>query len=166
MNGKIYRMTEAGVIAALYVVLTMLSNVFGLSSGIIQIRFSEMLCILPCFTVAAVPGLFVGCVISNLISGCALWDIIFGSIATVLGTAFTFAFRKNRYVAGLGPIISNTCIIPFILAYTYGAKEAIWLLMIFVGIGEFISAGIMGQILYTILRKSRLFKNRNMASDK
>ena len=62
-------LTQAAMIAALYVVLTYIANLFGLASGVIQIRLSEMLCILPVFTPAAIPGLFIGCLLSNILTG-------------------------------------------------------------------------------------------------
>ena len=85
MNNKTLDLTRASLIAALYVVLTMIANLAGMASGVIQLRLSEMLTILPVFTWAAVPGLTIGCVIANLVTGCALWDIVFGFLATFLG---------------------------------------------------------------------------------
>ena len=69
--------TQAAIIAALYVVLTMIANMLGLANYAIQVRFSEALCVLPYFTFAAVPGLYVGCLIANLLTGAAIWDILF-----------------------------------------------------------------------------------------
>lgn len=74
--------TRAAIIAALYIVLTFFANALGLANSAIQIRFSESLCILPYFTKTAIPGLFIGCLLSNIMTGCALPDIIFGSLAT------------------------------------------------------------------------------------
>ena len=114
-NQKTQFLTHAAVIAALYVVLTLLANALGLASQAIQVRFSEALTILPYFTPAAIPGLFVGCLISNTITGCALLDIIFGSIATLLGGFGTYALRKNKWLAPISPILTNTIIVPFVL---------------------------------------------------
>ena len=78
-------MTRAAVIAALYVVLTYLSALFGLSGqNLIQVRLSEALCILPYFTSAAVPGLAIGCLISNILTGAHVLDIVFGTLASVV----------------------------------------------------------------------------------
>ena len=77
-NKKVLNLCRAAIIAALYVVLTYIANALGLASGSIQVRFSEALTILPFFTPAAIPGLFVGCLLSNILTGCALPDIIFG----------------------------------------------------------------------------------------
>ena len=83
-------LTRGALVTALYVALTYLATLFGLSSGVIQFRFSEALCVLPIFMPEAVLGLTVGCLLSNIISGCVIWDIIFGTLATLIG-AITFA---------------------------------------------------------------------------
>ena len=102
-------LTEAAVIGAIYVVLTLLFA--PLSYGEIQIRFSEALTILPFFTPAAIPGLFVGCIIANLFGGAIPVDIIFGSIATLIGAVFTYRLRScNRFLAPIPPIVSNAAI--------------------------------------------------------
>ncbi|MBO5487616.1 MAG: QueT transporter family protein, partial [Eubacterium sp.] len=84
-SNKVLLLVQAAMIAALYIVLTFIANALGLASQAIQIRFSEALTILPYFTPAAIPGLFVGCLLSNILTGCALPDIIFGSLATLIG---------------------------------------------------------------------------------
>ena len=82
-NKRILFMTQAAMIAAIYVVLTVLFAPFGF--GEIQVRIAESLTILPLFTPAAIPGLFIGCMIGNIIGGAILPDIIFGSLATLIG---------------------------------------------------------------------------------
>ncbi len=143
------------MIAALYVVLTYVASLFGLSSGAIQVRLSEMLCILPIFTPAAIPGLFVGCLLSNLLTGCVIWDVIFGSLATLMGAIGTYLLRKTRFVFTLPPVVVNTIMVPFVLRYAYGLEDAIWYLMITVGIGEVISICGLGMILKSVLWKNR-----------
>ena len=152
---------QAAIIAAMYVALTLVANAFGLASGVIQIRISEALTILPFFTPAAIPGLLVGCLISNIITGCALWDIIFGSAATLLGAVFTYLLRKYKWLAPLPPIFFNALIVPFVLRYTYGVEDGLPYLMATVGIGEIISAGVLGMILLFSLNKysKHIFKN-------
>ena len=147
--------TQAALIAALYVVLTYVANLFGLASGAIQVRISEALTILPYFTPAAIPGLFVGCILSNTLTGCALWDIVFGSIATLLGALGTYALRKWKWLTPIPPILANTLIVPFVLAYVYGVEDSIPFLMFTVGIGEVISCYILGMILLFALSKYR-----------
>ncbi len=148
-------LTQAAMIAALYVVLTFLSNIFGLASGAIQIRISEALTILPYFTPVAVPGLFIGCLISNLLTGCALFDVLFGSLATLLGAVGTRLLRRVKWLAPLPPIVANTLIVPFVLTYVYGLPGGIPYFMLTVGIGEIISCGIFGMILLSVLSKYR-----------
>ena len=155
---KTKNLTYGAMIAALYVVLTLLAKVFGLDSGAIQVRFSEALCILPVLTPAAIPGLFVGCLLSNLLTGAMVWDVIFGSLATLIGAIFTRKLREHRYLATLPPIIANTLIIPFVLTYAYGIPGGIPYFMLTVGIGEVISCGILGSILFSLLKKYPIFK--------
>ena len=147
--------TQAAIIAALYVVLTFIANAMGLASGAIQIRLSEALTILPYFTPAAIPGLFVGCLLSNILVGDALFDIIFGSIATLIGALGTYLLRKSKWLTPIPPILSNTIIVPLVLIYAYGVSDALPYLMLTVGIGEVISAGLLGMILLKSLEKHR-----------
>ncbi len=154
-ENKTLYLTQGAAVAALYVALTYLASALGLSSGAIQVRFSEALTILPCFFGAAVPGLFVGCLLANLLTGAVVWDVVFGSIATLLGAIGTRLLRKNRWLACLPPIVSNILIVPFVLVYAYGVPDTIPYLMLTVGAGEVISCGILGQLLYTALDKRR-----------
>ena len=123
-------LTIGGAIAALYVVLTLVANAFGLASGAIQVRLSEALTILPCFTAAAIPGLTVGCVLANLITGCALWDVVFGSLATLIGAAGTYLLRKKPLLAWIPPVLSNAIIVPIVLQKVYGVPDSFWYLML------------------------------------
>ena len=147
-------LVQAAMIAALYVVLTYIANAMGLASSAIQIRFSEALTILPYFTPAAIPGLFVGCFLSNILTGCAIPDIIFGSIATLIGALLTRRRRKCKWLAPVPPILANTLIVPFVLLYAYGIQP-LWLSFITVGIGEVISCGVLGMLLLIVLEKYR-----------
>ena len=158
-NSTLY-LTQAGVIAAIYVVLTFVAQAFGLASGAIQFRLSEMLTILPMFISSAIPGLTVGCVLANILTGCALWDVVFGSVATLLGALGTYALRKteNPYLGCLPPIISNMIIVPFVLQKVYGVPDGYWYLFLTVGIGEVVCCGILGVILYKVLKKNKVFK--------
>ena len=149
---NISTMTQAAMIAAVYVVLTYVFAPF--SFGEVQIRIAEALTILPVFTPAAVPGLFIGCFIGNILGGAILPDIICGSFATLVGALFTYRLRdKDRFLAPLPPIIANTVIVPFVLRYGYGILLPVPFMMLTVGIGEIISCGIFGMVLYLALRK-------------
>lgn len=148
-------LTQAAMIAALYVVLTYIANLFGLASGVIQIRLSEMLCILPVFTPAAIPGLFIGCLLSNILTGCVIWDILFGSLATLAGAIGTYLLRNHRFVFTLPPVAANMIVVPLVLQYAYGVPDAIWYLAVTVGAGEVISICILGMLLYKVLYRQR-----------
>ncbi len=152
---KVLFITQASMIAALYVVLTLLANALGLANYAIQIRFSEALTILPFFTPAAIPGLTIGCLLSNLLTGCMPLDILFGSLATLLGAIGTYALRRFLWAAPIPPILANTLIVPFILAYVYQFDGSIPYFMLTVGIGELLSCGVLGMVLLGILMKYR-----------
>lgn len=154
-NSKALFVAHASIIAALYVVLTLFSNALGLANYAIQIRFSEALTILPYFTPAAIPGLFVGCILSNTLTGCLPLDIIGGSIATLLGAIYTYKLRKWKYLSPLPPIIFNMLIIPPILSFVYQFEGTLYYFTLTVGIGEILSCGILGTFLLLFLEKYR-----------
>ena len=157
-KSKTLELTQAGIIAALYVVLTL---VFApISFGSAQLRVAEALTILPLFTSAAVPGLFVGCLVANLLGGAIIWDVIFGSIATLIGAVFSYMLRNNRWLVPIPAILSNTVIIPFVLKYGYGENMPLYLIMIYVLLGEIGGCYILGELLATALmpHRNKLFK--------
>lgn len=151
-------LTTAGLIAAIYVILTFVSQTVGLASGAIQFRLSEALTILPMFVPAAIPGLTIGCVLANILTGCAVWDVVFGSVATLLGALGTWFLRKteNPYLGCLPPIIANMLIVPAVLMKVYGAPETYWYLMLTVCIGEVACCGVLGVIVYKVIKKRNL----------
>ena len=160
-NKKVLFIVQAAMIAAIYVVLTYFISAFNLASGAIQVRISEALTILPFFTPAAIPGLWIGCLLSNLLTGCLPMDVVFGSLATLLGAVGTYCLRKYKWLVPIPPIVANTLIVPFVLSYVYYAEETIPFLMLTVGIGEVISCYVLGMILLNALNKYRnvIFKN-------
>ena len=154
-NNNTKYLTQSGVIAALYVALTLLAKVFGLDSGQIQLRLSEALCVLPVFLPAAVPGLTIGCLLANLLCGNIIWDVVFGTLATLIGAIGTRLLRKHPLLALLPPILSNTIIVPFVLAYAYCLPGSVPFFMLTVGIGEVLSCGLLGSLLYNTLDKHK-----------
>lgn len=158
-NKKVLFMVQAAAIAAIYVVLTV---VFApLAFGEVQIRFAEVLTVLPFFTPAAIPGLFVGCVIGNFMGGAIPVDILCGSLATLLGALGSYALRKRKFFVPLPPIIANILIVPFVLFYGYGINLPIPFMMLTVGVGEIVSCGILGMVVLLALDKYKnlIFKN-------
>ncbi|MDO5141371.1 MAG: QueT transporter family protein [Eubacteriales bacterium] len=167
----------AAMIAAVYTVLSLM--LAPISFGPIQCRVSEMLVILPAFIPSAVAGVTLGCFLSNLLGGCIVPDIIFGTLATFIGAVLTSrltgpmlsdtltnrrAGMSFRLCAVLPPIISNTIIVPFVLKYAYGYGDALYFMFITVGIGEIIAVGILGGLLISVICRSKLpFLLKSMA---
>ena len=152
MKNNTLKLVTGGLIAALYVVLTVLAAQFNLASGAIQVRFSEALTIMPVFTVAAVPGLTIGCVLANLLTGCAAWDVVFGSLATLIGAIGTRLLKDKPLLAWIPPVLSNMAIIPIILIKVYAVPDAWWFLVLTIGAGEIISCGLLGLLLWRSLK--------------
>jgi uncharacterized membrane protein len=153
---------EAAIIAALYVALTYLASAMGLASMAIQLRFSEAMCVLVVLTPAAVPGMWIGCFLANLLTGAAPWDVVFGSLATligVLGGRVLTVLSRRLYPAHptvakltlclipLPTVIANAAIIPPVLIYAYGVQDALPYLILTVGLGEILSAWVLGLLL-------------------
>lgn len=151
-NQKLSFLVQSAMIAAIYVALTLVFQAFSFRE--VQVRLAEALTILPLFTPAAVPGLFVGCLIGNIFGGAILPDIIFGSLATLIGAVGTYLLRNRKPILGpVPPILANIIIVPPVLKYAYGTPMPIPLMMLTVGIGEVLSCGVLGLILYFALKK-------------
>lgn len=170
--------TTAAIIAALYVVLTLLISLIpGFANMAIQVRVSEALTILPLFTPAAIPGVFIGCLISNILIGSVPMDIIFGSLTTLVAAVITYciglAFKKmirkadstgskkglgvtGTILGSLPPIIGNMFVVPYVLIHAYGVEGSYWFFVLTVGIGELISCMIIGLIVAFVMRRTGL----------
>ena len=139
---------RAGIIAAIYFVLTVLFE--PISFGAVQFRISEAMAILPLYMPEAVPGLFIGCFIANIFGGLGLVDIFFGSLVTLIA-AYITSKAPNKYIAILPPILLNAFIVSIWvskfskLPYIVTAGT--------IGFGEFISAGILGIILAAVFER-------------
>ena len=145
---KTHNLTKAAIIAALYVALTFLSASLNLAFGPIQLRFAEALCVLPVFTPAAIPGLFIGCILANLLGGAIPLDVVFGSVATLLGAVGTYYLRKRPLLSLIPPVAANTVIVPFVIYFAYGdGSLPLPLLFLSIFLGEVLSAGVMGYAL-------------------
>lgn len=161
-KNKVQFMTQSAMIAAIYTALTVAFA--PVAYGPVQFRISEALCVLPFFTPAAIPGLFLGCAISNgigvALGTAVLPDVVFGSLATLIGALGSYAVRKNRWLVCIPPIAANTIIIPWVLRYAYGAPDLIPVMMATVGIGEILAVGVLGNFLLAALEryKGLIFK--------
>ena len=153
-------LTRGALIGAMYVALTYLAFLLGLSSGVIQFRISEALCILPIFFPEAVLGLTIGCIISNLITGAVFWDIVFGSLATFIGAMGARLLRKLpdklKFLTTLPTLFSNAIIVPFVLLFAYGIEGGYWYFFLTVGLGELVCATVGGTLLYYSLKNIKL----------
>ncbi len=154
-------LTRGGIIAALYVALTYASFLLGLSSGAIQLRLSEMLTVLPAFLPESVPALFIGCLLANLLTGGSIYDITLGSLATLIGAILARVLRKTKkpMLIALPAVIANALIVPLVIILSAGGEETFASYPYFaltVGIGEFLSAAVLGMILYRAIDKNKL----------
>lgn len=161
-NKKVIWITQAAVIAAIYVIMTLFVSAIDLASGTIQIRISEALCVLPYFTPAAIPGLWVGCLLANLFTG-NIFDVVFGSLATLIGALGTYALRKHKNLCMVPPVLTNALIIPLVLIFAYkipsvmfrGVNITYVFNFVTVGFGELVSVCVVGSILLRVLEKYR-----------
>ena len=161
----------AGIMAALYIALTYLAMAFGLDKNAIQVRFSEALCTLAVITPAAIPGLTVGCFLANILTGCAPLDIVIGPVATFIGAVGAYYigvwYRKMKkkgilFLSPIPTILANTIAVPFVIYICYTAPDQQNVAMlgfyaITVFIGEVISAGVLGMLLYFAMEKRQKY---------
>lgn len=144
---------RAGVIAALYFVLTM--AVLPVASGAIQFRVSEALTLLPLVFPEAIPALFAGCILANLVSGCVVYDVIFGSVVTLLAACLTYAagriFKKTWLkiaVGGIFPVLLNAFLLPLIWLFCYESLEYAYMIQVlFLIAGQGVSVYLLGTFL-------------------
>ncbi len=152
-DSRVTTMVQAALIAAVYAALTL--PFAPIAYGPIQFRVSEALTILPYFTSAAVPGITLGCLISNILMGSPLPDVVFGTLATLIGAIFSRMLRKHKYLVCVPPVLSNALIIPWVLKFAYGAEDLVPFMMLTVGIGEVLAVGVLGNILLLALERCR-----------
>ena len=163
-KNPVRHLTMGAIVAALYVVLTYFSHIFGLANGSIQLRLAEALCVLPLFFPGAAMGMTVGCLLANILTSCAPYDVLFGTLATALGAAGCRLIAESKlsekvkaYLAPIPNIFFNTLIVPFILIWVYEVEDTLPFLFLTVGVGEILSSGVLGYALIT-LYKERLAK--------
>ncbi|MBN2852615.1 MAG: QueT transporter family protein [Clostridia bacterium] len=143
-------LVQAAVIGSLYAALTLLLAPF--SFGYMQVRVSEALTVLAFFTPAAVPGLFIGCILANIIGGFGIIDIVFGSLATLTAAYLTYKM-KNRLLAPLPPVIINGLIVGYIISFYLDIP--LWLGIVSVTAGEAIACYGLGLPLLLLLEKHK-----------
>ncbi len=169
LRKSILFLTRAALIAALYAVIAYLSS--PLQFWFFQFRLSEALCVLAVFMPEAVVGTALGCLIANYITGCIVWDIIFGTVATLLGSLGAYLLGrilKGRmlWLTTVPTILSNTLLIPFVIVYAYGSEGSLLLFAFTVLVSEVICAGVLGTLLVTRLKKIPYFATRRSFTEK
>jgi uncharacterized membrane protein len=144
-------MAQAAVIAAVYVVVTL--SFAPLSSGLFQLRFSEALTILPALTPAAIPGLFIGCLLGNFLVGATFVDIIFGSLTTLAAAYLSYRLRNKKWLVPMPPVLLNAVVVGLMLVYVYGVPVTLFAAMAWVAAGQFVACYAIGYPLLTILER-------------
>ena len=146
-------LAQGAIIAAVYAILTIF--LAPISSGLIQCRVSEAMSVLPYFTFSAVPGLFIGCLIANLLTGAPIYDVLFGSLATLLAAYITFLMRKrvSKYLAPLPSVIVNALVVGWLLTYIYEVGVSFWVAAGYVAVGQAIACFALGLPLMSLLER-------------
>ena len=145
------RLARGAVIAALYTALTLL--LAPISYGQFQVRLSEAMTLLPILLPEAVPALAVGCLLSNILGGCTIFDIVFGTLATLLAALCTRRLRTNLWLAAAMPVLFNGVIVGAVVHYCYSPAFPLPLCMLTVAIGEAIACMIAGPLFIGALRR-------------
>lgn len=142
---------QAAVIAAVYATLTIM--LMPISYGVMQIRVSEALTVLPYFTPAAIPGLFIGCIVSNMVGPYGLMDMVLGSSASLIAAVCSYYLRSKPLLVPLPPVIANGIIIGSMLYFAYGVPLPLLACILWVAVGELIACYVIGYPLLRILKK-------------
>ena len=151
------RVTQGAAIAAIYVVLTLIFA--PISFGVMQIRVAEMLTILPMFTPAAIPGLFLGCLMANILGGAVVWDVVFGSLATLIGAVGGYLLRRRRWLVPIPAVVANGLIVPLVLKYGYAVDLPLPMMALYVTAGEIVGCYVLGEVLAAaLLSRGQIFK--------
>jgi len=150
---NIKAITKISLIAAIYAALTI--GLAPLSYNFVQLRVSEALTILPFIMPQSILGLFIGCAIANIYSGLGIYDIVFGSLATLVAGYLT---RKmpSKWLAPLPPVIINALVIGFM--WSYFGDMPFYLTAGYVALGQIGACYLLGLPLLHLLEKSELFK--------
>lgn len=142
--------TRSAAIAVIYAAIAYVSA--PLQFFFFQFRLSEAMCILPIFMPEAIPGLFIGCILANYFSGAVFFDVLFGSIATLIGAIGAYALRrlphKLMWLTTLPTVLANASIVPFVIMLAYGSPESYWFLFATVAVGEIATASLLGSLFY------------------
>ncbi len=157
MQKKFFTPTTLALSAAIAAVYAVLCYVLApIAYGPVQLRVAEAMTLLPVLMPSAIPGLFVGCILANLLGGLGPLDVIFGSLATLASAVLTYFFRKNRYLAALPPVIINAVVVGVMLHIVYNVE--LWATMGYVALGEAVAVYALGLPLLKAMEKIGLDK--------
>ena len=148
-------LAQGAIIAAVYALLTIF--LAPISSGLVQCRVSEAMSVLPYFTFSAVPGLFIGCLLANLLTGAPIYDVAFGSLATLTAAFITYKLRNrvSKYLAPLPSVVVNALVVGWLLTYVYQVGVTYWAAVGYVAIGQAIACFALGIPLMSLMERFR-----------
>jgi len=148
-------LAQGAIIAAIYALLTIF--LAPISSGLVQCRVAEAMSVLPYFTFSAVPGLFIGCLLANLLTGAPIYDVLFGSLATLIAAYLTYALRNRvpKYLAPMPSVVVNALVVGWLLTSVYQVGVSFWAAAGYVAIGQAIACFALGLPLMTLLERFR-----------
>ena len=148
-------LAQGAIIAAIYALLTIF--LAPISSGLVQCRVAEAMSVLPYFTFSAVPGLFIGCLLANLLTGAPIYDVLFGSLATLIAAYLTYALRNRvpKYLAPMPSVVINALVVGWLLTYVYQVPVSFWVAAGYVAVGQAIACFALGLPLMTLLERFR-----------
>lgn len=152
---NVNELARGAIIAAVYALLTIF--LAPISSGLIQCRVAEAMSVLPYFTFSAVPGLFIGCLLANLLTGAPAYDVVFGSLATLLAAYVTYFLRRRapKWLAPLPSVVINALVVGALLTFVYDVGVRYWIAAGYVAIGQAIACFALGLPLMTLLERFR-----------
>ena len=148
-------LAQGAIIAAIYALLTIF--LAPISSGLVQCRVAEAMSVLPYFTFSAVPGLFIGCLLANLLTGAPIYDVLFGSLATLVAAYLTYTLRNrvSKYLAPMPSVVVNALVVGWLLTSVYQVGVSFWAAAGYVAIGQAIACFALGLPLMTLLERFR-----------
>ena len=146
-------LVQASLVAAIYAALTLLLQPISFGFGGVQLRVSEALTLLPVLMPASVPGLFVGCLLANLLGGATTLDVVFGSLTTLAAALLTRKWRDRPLLAAFPPVILNALVVGSLLRYAYGVAMPLWLCMLSVGLGQAAACYALGLPVMKMMRR-------------
>lgn len=144
------RILQGAIIAAVYAALTIL--LAPLSYGPMQVRVSEALTVLPALTSAGVPGLFVGCLVSNMLGPYGIVDVVVGSGASLLAAIGSYCLREKPLLVPLPPVVFNGVLVGGMLHFAYGVPN-LPACMVWVALGQLVACYVLGYPLLRLLKR-------------